>query len=204
MPKTTLETRTCKRCNLEHPLTWFRIYKLKDGSKRRTEHCKLCVVGKGIHQPIETWCEKIYKEYNRELSPASRQTVPEPPRRTVRFKYYGVYKSKWLKLRKTLLNPSSSPRTSFLERWALNSNLVYSPRLESTIGHPNGKNLRISDTYDPEDNDSIIITQIKPAEKSTTYETEWSTEDLIRVIEGFKNAIDFPGNIISTIETHIE
>lgn len=67
MPKVLKQTRKCSRCKLRHPITWYRTYKLKDGSQKRSSHCKLCRVKNNEFLPIESWSEISFKERQTEI-----------------------------------------------------------------------------------------------------------------------------------------
>jgi hypothetical protein len=209
MPKQTSEKKTCSKCNLEHPATWFKPYKLKDKTMKRSDHCKLCTDSKGSLPSVETWCEQMYKEVVRDLEPESQtpaKHVQAPLRRTIRFKYYGSQKSEWLELRDLLLSQHSKLRTEFLTKWAKAADLVLVDRVEAAIGVDNtgGKNLRITRTHDIEDASDIIITNINPDDRKQSYDSEWSVQDLVNVIKAFKEVTPVRGDITSTIETHVE
>lgn len=212
MPKTTSEKKTCDRCNFEHPITWFKPHKLKDGTKTRSTHCKICRDSKGSLPSIETWNEQISKEVSSEKNPKEKSQPPpvklNPLRRTIRFRYYGANEDLWQNLRSLLLTTKPSPkRTFFLESWAKKCDLNHLPHSESVIGSSKiaHKDLRLNDTRDPQDLRDIIITNINAGDDySDPYAKEWSTTELGHVIKAFKDAIPFDGHVEGVLEIHFE
>ena len=104
--------------------------------------------------------------------------ITDSLRRTIRFKYYGYNTDQWQDLRKLLLeNKPSTERDSFLNRWASKCGLTHLPRCESVIGNSTivGKDLRLKKTYEDENINDIIITNINPGHYDTT---EWTISEL--------------------------
>lgn len=126
-----------------------------------------------------------------------------PKFRTIRFKYYGLNTSEWKSLKKLLQGQDkpSRARNDFLERWASKCGLKHLPRCESVIGSSTivGKDLRLKKSYDVEDVNDIIITNINPGENE-----DWTTSELGGVIMAFKESVLFYGDVIGVLETHFE
>lgn len=206
MPKQTTEKKTCDRCKFSHPATWFKFFKLKDGTKKRSSHCKLCCETRGCLPKTETWVEQIYKEraFEKEIStkPESEGNVY----RTIRFRYYGMNTDLWQDLRKTLLDKPSKSRSDFLEKWAGNAGLYRLERCESVIGTKiSGKDLRIKDNHDSQDLNDIIVTNINSGHcLDDPYKWDWTNHELSEVIKAFKRSIPFEGTVTGSIEIHVE
>lgn len=208
MPKQTTEKKTCVKCNFEHPMTWFQPYKLKDGTKVRSSHCKICRESKGSLPSIESWNEQMYKEIisGKENPPLSTPT--QSLHRTIRFRYYGANTDLWQNLRKTLLETiPSSKRTTFLETWAKKAGLEHLPRSESVIGDPEieGKDLRIKETHDAQDLNDIVISNINAGTSyDDPYKKEWNTSEIRDVVRAFISTVPFEGTVTGVLEIHFD
>lgn len=206
MPKITSREKVCKRCNLSHPETWFRIYTLKDGSKKRTDHCKLCVdpkdgmdLGTETVSSIDSWQSEVFSKMRTPQKSLSQPSYPK----TIRFRYTGPEYDLWLVLRKSLTTQEpSSIKDKFMKKWATNANLVYDNPHNTKLydkKHPT-KNVFISDTFDPNDSNDIIINNINSGD---TYKEEWTSEQLKSLSDSFKDSIHFKGLVEAVIEIHI-
>ena len=148
--------------------------------------------------------------FDKGSSSSSEDSIQEL-HRTIRFKFFGKDLLAWTNIRKTLISSPSKDRSELLQLWCneLDPPLIPVPRCEAAIGINNdgGKNLRLTESHDIEDANDIIITHINPSLIRKSILDEWTIEDLVHVINGFKRMINkkgLYGDIVSRIEIHVD